>query len=73
MRDPSVLLKYAEEYVQRSWQVQDTEQRRILKEIAEIWKALALEVVRTNDLAEKNLNASRAFRAANGLAVVDRR
>ena len=72
MRDPSVLLKYAEECVQRSWQVQDTEQRRMLKEIAEIWKALALEVIRTNDLAEKNLHASRAFRAANGLAAVDR-
>jgi hypothetical protein len=44
----------------------------MLKEIAEIWKALALEVIRTNDLAEKNLHASRAFRAANGLAAVDR-
>jgi hypothetical protein len=71
MRDPSVLLKYAEECIQRSWEVTDRDQRRILKETAEVWKELAREVIRMNELAESNAQASRAFRAANGLAAID--
>jgi hypothetical protein len=71
MRDPSVLMKYAEECIQRSWEAKDGEQRRILKETAEIWKTLAREVVRMNEFAEREVHASRAFRAANGLAAAE--
>jgi hypothetical protein len=71
MRDPSVLLKYAEECVQRSWEVTDSEQRRTLKETAEFWRELAREVIRMNEFAESNVQASRSFRAANGLAAAE--
>jgi hypothetical protein len=71
MRDPSVLLQYAEDCIKRSWEVQDSEQKRILKETADVWKELAREVVRMNEFAESQVQASRAFRAANGLAAAE--
>src|ERR1700693_275167 len=69
MRDPSVLMKYAEDCIKRSWEVQDGEQKRILKETADFWKVLAREVIKMNEFAERQVHASRAFRTANGLAV----
>lgn len=65
MRDPAVLMKYAEECIQRSWEVQDGEQKLILKETADAWKALAQEVIRMNEFAERSAEASRAFRAGS--------
>jgi hypothetical protein len=67
MCDPTLLLKYAEECIQRSWEVQDSEQKCILKETADAWKALAREVARINEFAERTAQESRAFRTANGL------
>jgi hypothetical protein len=64
LRDPGNLLKYAEECLQRSWDVQDEEQKRLLRETADAWKAMAREVVRMNEFAEKSADVSRALRQA---------
>ena len=71
MRDPAVFMKYAEECIQQSWQVQDSEQKRILRETADVWRELARELVRMKEFAERTAQISRSFRAANGLPVVE--
>jgi len=53
MRDPTELLKCAEEYIQRSWDARDQDLRLLLRETADAWKAVAREVVRMNEF-EKN-------------------
>jgi hypothetical protein len=65
MRDPKVLLQYAEDCVRRAGEAANEEQRQTLLETADAWRALADEVVRMNEFAEKTAEESRAHRTAN--------
>ena len=74
MRDPSELLKNADECVSRSQAAANDEQRRILLETADAWRKLAEQVVRMNEFAQKTAEASRAHREAKSLERgIDRR